>query len=264
MYRGMALETKLQLAGLLGGAALAPFTALGSYLRRSRLFHPCGICVRAVAQSVPDADGYHEAGARLAGPVLVRFSGAWWKSHQWPDVLGCALRFTADESFGLAPHASDQDLLLATIRNPLTTLLAAASTHVDDYMSNAYFGVSPFRVAPNGRVKLRLRALQRTPGAPTRDKRLLQALACGPLAMVLEARPDRFGARYRALARIELLEPIGLDQRALRFDPFATGRGFVPTGLVHALRAASYPASRHARDAAARRAMRRTPLSGLS
>ena len=57
MYRGMALETKLQLAGLLGGAALAPFTALGSYLRRSRLFHPCGICVRAVAQSVPDADG---------------------------------------------------------------------------------------------------------------------------------------------------------------------------------------------------------------
>lgn len=252
MYRGMALETKLQLAGLLGGAALAPFTALGSYLRRSRLFHPCGICVRAVAQSVPDADGYHEAGARLAGPVLVRFSGAWWKSHQWPDVLGCALRFTADESFGLAPRASDQDLLLATIRNPLTTLLAAASTHVDDYMSNAYYGVSPFRIASAERVKLRLSPLQPASAADTREKRLLRALEGGPLGMVLEARPDRLGARYRPVARIDLHEAIGLDQRALRFDPFATGRGLVPTGLVHALRAASYAASRRARDAASR------------
>jgi hypothetical protein len=246
----MVLESKLQLAGLVGGAALAPLTALGSYVRRSRLFHPCGICLRGEARPVEGADAFQDAGSRLAGRVLVRFSGAWWKSRQWPDVLGCALRFTGEGPLGGAPRASDQDLLLATIRNPLTTLLAPVSTNVDDYMSNAYFGVSPFQIAPKIRVKLRLSPLQTTPSADTRDKRILRALACGPLALMLEARPDRLGARYRPVARIEFVERVDLDERALRFDPFATGRGFVPTGLVHALRVASYAASRRARDAA--------------
>ena len=246
----MAFESKRQFVGLVGGAALAPVTALGSYLRGSRLFHPCGICLRGEAWPVESADGFGEAGTRLAGTVLARFSGAWWKSRQWPDVLGCALRFTGEGRLDPTPRATDQDLLLATIRHPLTTLLATFSTHVDDYMSNAYFGVSPFQIAPKGRVKLRLSPMQATPSGRTRNKRLLRALECGPFPLLLEARPDRLGSRYRPIVRIELVERVELDERALRFDPFATGRGFVPTGLVHALRVAAYAASRRARDAA--------------
>jgi hypothetical protein len=235
--------SKLNLPGLIAGGALAPFTALGSYARHSRVFHPSGMCLQGTARAVAGRGPLHEAGARLDGPVLVRFSGAWWKQREWPDVLGCALRF-----------GSDQDLLLATIRTPLTTLLAPLSTKVHDYLDNAYFGVSPFRVAGLGRVKLRLVAAARSaredPRGRTREQRLMHMLQRGPVRLTLEARAHRLGTHYHPIAEVVLVEPADIDQQRLRFDPFATGRGLVPVGFVHALRVAAYAASRRARDAA--------------
>jgi hypothetical protein len=248
----MRAPTHVQRPGLLAGLALAPFTAAGSYLRRSRLFHPRGLCLRGVARACDGDAASREAGERLAGAVLVRFSSAWWKWREWPDVLGCALRFTRDGS-DAAARAGDQDLLLATIRTPLTTLLAPLTTHVDDFMSNAYFGVSPFSVAPLGRVKLRLSPEEPSPGGSTREQRLTRALARAPLRLTLEARPHRLGSRYRPIARLELVERVQFEHDALRFDPFTAGRGFAPVGFVHALRVATYAASRHARDSAGAR-----------
>lgn len=236
--------------GLVGGAALAPLTALGSRLRHARLFHPRGIVLRGVAEPMHDATPELRAiGERLAGPVFARFSGAWWKEHQWPDVLGCALRFSESAELALAPGDGDQDLLLATIRNPLTTLLAPLGTHFRDYLSNFYFGVSPFFVAPIGRVKLRLAPERAAPSGESRARRIVSALACGPVVLQLQARADRLGARYRTLARIELHDAFTHDPRSLRFDPFAQGRGLEPVGVVHALRVASYAASQKARAA---------------
>jgi hypothetical protein len=236
--------------GLVAGAALAPLTALGSRLRHARLFHPRGIVLRGVAGPVGGATPELRAiGERLAGPVFARFSGALWKERQWPDVLGCALRFSESAELALAPSAGDQDLLLATIRNPLTTLLAPLGTHSRDYLSNLYFGVSPFFVAPLGRVKLRLAPVRAAPSGESRAGRIVSALACGPVGLLLQARADRLGSRYRTLARIELHEAFTQDPRTLRFDPFAQGRGLEPVGVVHALRAASYAASQKARAA---------------
>lgn len=238
------------LIGLAGGVALAPLAAAGSYLRSARVFHPSGIVLRGVAVAAEDAGAAERAVAeRLEGTVFARFSGAWWKTRQWPDVLGCALRFSARSELGLAPGPGDQDLLLATIRHPLTTLLAPLSTWVSDYLSNRYFGVSPFRVSPLGRVKLRLSPEQPAPAGATRVRRMHDALAHGPIALTLEARPDRVGAAYLPVARIELYACLGIDPRGLRFDPFAAGRGLEPVGVVHALRVASYAASRRARAA---------------
>jgi hypothetical protein len=246
--------TKQHVPGLLAGLALAPLTALGSYLRRSRLFHPRGLCLRGVVRPAAGDLAFREAGLRLAGPVFVRFSSAWWKWREWPDVLGCALRFTSDGTVDPAPRATDQDLLMATIRTPLTTMLAPLSTHVDDYMSNAYFGVAPFAVPTLGRVKLRLSPVEPAPPGITREQRLTRALDRAPLQLTLEARAHRLGSRYKPLAHVELGERVQLDQGELRFDPFACGRGFKPVGFVHGLRVASYAASRRARDAARRQA----------
>jgi hypothetical protein len=49
------------------------------------------------------------------------------------------------------------------------------------------------------------------------------------------------------VARIDLDQPVELDDRALRFDPFRSGAGIVPVGFVHAIRRAAYAASQHAR-----------------
>jgi hypothetical protein len=235
---------------LLAGAGLAPFTALGSALRHARLFHPRGVVLSGSAQPAPATSAAErEVGERLAGPVFARFSSAWWKAHEWPDVLGCALRFSTRSELALAPSGHDQDLLLATIRHPLTTMLAPISTCARDYLRNHYYGVSPFRAPPLGRVKLRLSPERPAPAGVGREQRLASALARGPIALVLEARDDKLAARYRPIVRIELSAVVEPDPTDLRFDPFASGRGLEPCGFVHGLRVASYAASRYARGA---------------
>jgi hypothetical protein len=236
-------------AGLAAGELLAPLTGVGSELRHARLFHPRGVTLLARAFPVSASGPYHAAGARLAGGVLVRFSSGWWKRHEWPDVLGCALRFTKANPPSARPDAGDQDLLLATIRHPLTTVLAPLTTNVKDYLANDYFGVSPFRVDPLGEVTLRLVPERRPSMGHTRDARLLFAMLNRTVRMVLEARPRHHGASYEAVAIVELLEPFGLKDEVLRFDPFQTDRGFEPVGFVHHLRVAAYKASQLARNA---------------
>jgi hypothetical protein len=239
--------------GLVAGVALAPATAIGSYVRRARVFHPRGTVLWGSVLPVAGNGSLHDAGARLAGAVLVRFSGAWWKTRQWPDVLGCALRFTHASAPSVTPLAGDQDLLLATVRVPITTLLAPLSTRVDDYLRNRYFGVSPFVFPPLGRIKLRLSPVHSAPHPGSRHERLLDALRAKPIELQLEARSAHVGSRYAPIARLVLTEHVSLDQETLSFDPFRSGRQLMPTGFVHGLRIASYAASRRARAAAGAR-----------
>jgi hypothetical protein len=185
-----------------------------------------------------------ELGERLSGCALVRFSGAWWKEHEWPDVLGCAVRFRKSALVTALPDADDQDLLLATIRSPWTTLLAPLSTRQHDFLDNDYFGVSPFDVTGGGRVKFRLRPAQIPAAGSTRVEKLRSALDRGPVLLTLGVRSHGLGASYVPCAEIALEEPIALEDDALRFDPFRSGRGVRPVGVVHNARAATYAASR--------------------
>lgn len=197
-------------------------------------------------------DEWGALGARFRGSVLIRFSGAWWKERQWLDVLGCALRFTHATTPSAEPLEGDQDLLLATVRVPGTTLLAPLTTHVDDYLRNAYFGVSPFTAPGVPKLKLRLRVATPIPeGAETRAESLALAIAVAtkPVRLLLEARRALPLASYVPIAEIELQERVDVDQAALSFDPYRTGRGLVPAGFVHAMRIPIYAASRGARHA---------------
>jgi hypothetical protein len=212
------------------------------------MFHPRGIVclaeVRPVTQSLPERG----LAGRLSGHALVRFSGALWKAREWPDVLGCALRFRRDARVTPEPGPDDQDLLLATIRNPWTTMLAPLTTHQHDYLANDYFGVSPFAVPAGGDIKFRLRCSSASAPGRSRGEKLERALCdAEPVRLTLDVRPNRFRAEYAPCVELTLLERVSIDEDALRFDPFRTGRGVRPKGLVHHARIAPYAASQRFR-----------------
>lgn len=234
--------------GVAVGAAIAPWIGIGSFVRRARFFHPRGTVLWGRVTPLEIDGAWRELAESLAGSVLVRFSGAWWKNRQWLDVLGCALRFTHSTLPVVEPGPLDQDLLMATVRIPATTLLAPLTTHVDDYLRNAYFGVSPFAFGELGHIKLRLMPCHpASEPTATRDAALEEALELGFTRLWLEARPARLGSKYRRIAEIELLERALIDQEKLSFDPYRAGRGLTPSGFVHALRIPVYAASRRGR-----------------
>ncbi len=227
------------------GWAAAPLFALVSQARRARTFHPRG---DAFLAEVTALQGGGVLGEVLAGPCLVRFSGALWKSR-WEhlDVLGCALRFRRRDDAETEPDVGDQDLLFATILRPWTMGLAPFTTDASDYLDNLYYAVSPFDVPGFGRAFLRLRPDPRH-GAPGRDRaeRLDATMARHGVVLTLEVR-RRWRRAWVPVATVTLRERANVNQEALAFSPFRDGRGLVPRGLVHALRRAVYPASQRAR-----------------
>ncbi|HEX2672824.1 MAG TPA: hypothetical protein VHM25_18195 [Polyangiaceae bacterium] len=241
-------------AGLWLGRLLAPVTASISHARHARMFHPVGRTFQAKIEVEPDlGKPWKELAARLSGPALARFSGALWRGNfeHW-DVLGVALRLRENDSISPQCLPSDQDLLFATIRSPLTMPFAPFTTNAHDYLDNQYWAVSPFQVGHARHVKFRL-----SPSAPDRqqqtrasrvhrDAALLEAVSKDSVSLRLEVR-HTFEPPSRSLATVRLTAVVDLDQEALRFSPFQTGRGIVPSGFVHALRRATYPASQGAR-----------------
>jgi len=231
--------------GWLAGAALAPLTGLTSALRHSRTFHPSGITCIAEACDVATNPLAREVAQRLAGPVLVRWSSAWWKRGEHPDVLGCALRFTRGP-IGVEPQPGDQDLLLATVQRPWTTAFAPLTTRQQDFLGNTYFGVSPFDVPPLGRIEWRLSTPGAAYGGLDRPRRLARAIEADAARVTLEwcpypgplVRPR--AAAFEPLLELSIARVVELDQRRLRFDPFRSGRGINPVGFVHAMRRAAY------------------------
>ena len=146
-----------------------------------------------------------------------------------------------------------QDLLLATIRFPLTTPFAPLATDVRSFLWNHYHAVSPFVSAPVGRVKLRMRSprIRNRSGLP-RMAHLAREVEAGRATWTMEARrlaTPFFRRRWEPVARLTLERRLTIDQAALRFSPFITGRGLCPVGFVHGLRAATYALSQAARPA---------------
>jgi hypothetical protein len=219
------------------GSVFAPFVTLLSKWRRARMFHPDGLVFTARVES------RGPLGERLAGPALVRLSGALWRrGHEALDVLGIAVRFGGTVETALAPPEDAQDLLFATTPSPLTLGLSPFTTRSHDFFANHFWAVSPFDVDGVGRVKFRLTPEIRGGTGETRDEKLRTAVAAGEARFLLETRPT-FRAGWQAQAEIVLEREADVRQGRLVFSPFRDGRGIVPRGLVHAIRKAAYPAS---------------------
>jgi hypothetical protein len=240
-----------EIAGAAAGVLLAPVAGAVAWARRARVFHPEGAVY--AAEVFPAGADLTGLGQRLAGPALVRMSTAVWRGgREWIDVLGCAIRFRRSGAATAEPEPGDQDLLLATVRNPWTTLLAPLTTEQHDFLRNDYYAVSPFSV--DGllqRVKLRAvamrdgsSALLPGPGL-SRGERLDLDVRDGRAVLELQAKAGR--GDYAPVARIALRERVAVDQERLRFSPFRDGRGIRPRGFVHALRLATYSASQQLR-----------------
>jgi hypothetical protein len=213
------------------------------------MFHPDGVVYGARVTACNDAHELAPLAQRLCGGAWLRFSSALWRGHEWPDVLGVAVRFLAD---GHAP-GSEQDLLLATIRFPWTMPLAPLATNFRSFLWNHYHAVSPFEVDGSGPLKLRLRSPRRhNASSSPRAEHLRREAADGRAVFELQVRHldvSLLARHWSSLVRIELVAPLEVDQMGLRFSPFHTGRGIKPIGFVHALRAGAYAASQEARPA---------------
>jgi hypothetical protein len=236
--------------GILAGAWLAPITAALSATRQARMFHPDGLVLRATVEPCAAQPDLAALAERLAGGALVRFSSALWRGrHEWPDVLGVAIRFGWSGAGSKA--GAEQDLLLATIRFPWTMPFAPLATNFRSYLWNHYHAVSPFEVAGVGRVKLRLRSPRLgNSSSRSRARHLLDAVDEHRAGFELQLRRlagPRWARHWEPVARLQLQAPLEVDQAALRFSPFRAGAGVEPVGFVHALRIAAYAASQEAR-----------------
>jgi hypothetical protein len=207
----------------------------------------------AVLEPHPDApEELRPLAARLAGPALVRFSGALWKHADcFPDVLGCAIRLRRDERDTAVPGDDDQDLLFSTVLRPWTVPISPLLTRVRDYLANDYYAVSPFEVGLTRPVYLRLQPARESKLAGgTRTTRLLHEVELGSASLFLDVGKGPFGPWSPCLS-VALERAAPIDGEALRFRPFRAGRGVHPHGFVHALRIGVYSFSQRARPAGA-------------
>jgi hypothetical protein len=238
------------------GRSWAPAVAAIARMRNARMFHPEGHTFSGRIER-GGFGPYAELGQRLEGHVLARYSQALWRNEsEHLDVLGVALRIRPRDGEVLDHRAKpgDQDLLFATIRSPLTMVLSPFTTDASDFVGNRYWAVSPFEAPPIGRVELRLSPVHppHPPwhlggrGRARRIDRLRQAVGSGRAVWLLEARRT-LTIGWFAVAELVLEREVKIDQAALRFDPFRTGAGVEPVGLVHAIRRATYAASQAAR-----------------
>ncbi len=231
------------------GTVLGPIVSAVSRFRRARTFHPRGIVFEG--RSEPIIGGaFANLGADLEGRILARYSGALWKTPgERFDVLGIALRFrTGDQPFDHRVFPGDRDLLLATIRSPLTMVVSPFTTNAHDFLANRFFAVAPFEVHGHDRVELRLVPIDPPQGDGTRADKLRAAVLTGRCIWHLEARKT-LTREWHAISRLVFEREVDLDQEALQFDAFRTGEGLEPVGLVHAIRKAVYAASQDARPA---------------
>lgn len=243
----MSEHAATERAGAVTGWTIAPIVAAVSAVRRARMFHPRGVVYEAIVRPSAVDGGWGALARRLEGKAIVRLSSAWWKSREWRDVLGCAIRFEAGEREG------DQDLLFATIKHPWTMPFAPLTTDHHDFLANHYYAVSPFCSEDAGLIDLRLRPERASDGFGSREERLARAVEDHTAVLVLEARRHRRALDLRhhephAIAVIELVQRAeDVDQERLRFDPFKSGRGIEPAGFVNALRIGAYRASQKVR-----------------
>jgi len=233
------------LGAVLAATVLAVPIFLYSLFRGARAFHPRGTVCRAEVVPLDDV-----VGPRLAGPAVVRLSGAFRDENATAaDILGMEIRMR--RSGGTDVRDGDQDLAVGTFESFAGARRDLEATDVADYLANQYASVTPWRVRDLGVVWLRtLPAAAPTPqNGANRVERLDAAIAEGRAIFTIEARsaPGPDGAVRARVAELRLLERLTDDGRSLRVSMFRIGRGLIPTGFRNGIRAVVYPVSQAAR-----------------
>jgi hypothetical protein len=209
-----------------------------SSLRNARVFHPDGVVLRGELQVVDDG----LAGTELFAPgrratAVVRLSRGIGLPERFPDVLGLAVK--VPDAYG---PGADQDLLLASTPPPAPLRRFLAPSPSFDALP--YSSLLPYRA---GDARVLLGAVVAAEGeAVVTMADAVNAAAERRLRIELVS-GGRLGS-YTPFATIEPYDVLPVAQgEHLAFDPWHTGGGLRPVGLLNRLRAAAYPGSRRGR-----------------
>jgi hypothetical protein len=205
-----------------GAGAAVVFGAL-SAARRRRVFHPRGAAYDATLVVHGGARGAELLDEPARRPCVVRLSRGIGVREPLPDVLGLALR--VPDAYGPGAH---QDLLMTTAgeRPVLRSVFGLARSAERGH----YSSVLPYRIG-DGHAYI---------GA-----RPVHAGATGP-RFALEVAPPL--GRWAEVGLVELGRPWDdAASDALRFNPFFTGGGIEPVGVLQTLRRRAYAGSQAAR-----------------
>lgn len=234
--------------GAVAGVALAPLAFVAALLMGRRVFHRSGVLCVAEVEPV------HPVASALAGPAVVRFSGAGREEGSTaPDVVGVALRFLRDDSaLALALEAArfdgDQDLDLASFSGllPHAVWRSMRTTDVSDYLANSYRSLSPCRVCETwtGELWAVPGSLEDPVSGDSRVARLKNAIATGAARLDLEVRT---GSQTIPIATIWLRRLAAERAPSLRTSVLRRGRGLVVGGVRSGLRIPVYAASQAGR-----------------
>ncbi len=226
----------LYLIGALLGLVIGLLFFLISLFRGARALHADGVICRAelIAKDAV-------VGPQLAGPALVRLSGALHKDGTPDqDILGLEIRMQREASRDV--REGDQDLLLASFESFGEIGKAKASTNVRDYLANNFSTVTRWLVPGIGPAVLRCRpAGPRTQSATSRNAQLDEDIAADRARMVLSV--DGTGD----VAELRIIERLPDDLRTLRTSMSRHGRGVRAVGLRNGIRVTVYPLSQLAR-----------------
>ena len=208
----------------IGGAAVGGVLAVVAAARRGKAVHPHGVVHRA-RLVVEGTRAAPQAAELLATPgehqALVRFSRSLGLPRPLPDLLGMSIRVV--DAYGPDLH---QDLLLVTsVDLPVLHHVFVPARGVDQ---RPYSSAIPYRA---GEETFLIGAVPRS--------REEFALAVAPVS-----------GRFATVARIHIGERLDDELDALRFNPFNTGGGMEPVGVLNGMRARAYPMSQAAWGAA--------------
>ncbi|MFP2928461.1 hypothetical protein ACLESO_25345 [Pyxidicoccus sp. 3LG] len=246
--------------GLAAGALVTPLMFPLFLLRGARLYHTTGVlhAAHAVPPSGVLPGPAADLAARLAGPVLVRFSGGLFAKDECRDSLGLGLRFYCQPLPTAAYSKGDQDVTLITTRTfyPPKLLEAMKQTDGRDYLANTYHGVWPYQVAGFGKASLRITASGGGAAGKDRSERLENAAHQGVARLLLEVAPAGSDI-YLPVAELRLGARLSPElAEAFRLRPGSAGRGLRPAGFWQGVRVVPYLASQYARKLAQSRKAR--------
>ncbi len=220
------------------GRALGAGFGLASRLRGGKIFHPDGVAHEGVLR-LPGGDPAPEGATLLREPgqysALVRFSRSVGLPRPITDLLGISLRLP--DVHGPGAH---QDILAVTsIDAPLAHHVFVPAT---DYQQRVYSSSLPYRSGDDTYL-LGFRPVATSPRPAGRDEheRLARAAATGKLRFELCVAP--LSGTFRAVGELWIGERLPPEADATRFNPWNTGGGLEPAGVLNRLRDYAYPMS---------------------
>jgi hypothetical protein len=220
--------------GLPVGAAFAAAAAV----RRGKAVHPHGVTY-AARLTVTGATAAPRGAQLLRTPAehdaIVRFSRSLGLPRPLPDLLGVSVRVL--DAYGSGRH---QDLLAVTsvglpglhqVFVPATDVQQRPYTTALPYRAGSerfVIGVVPHPMSPR-------------PGGDDEFERLARAAATGRLRYNLAVTP--LLGRFRPVGTLSIGARLPDELDALRFDPWNSGGGLEPVGLLNRLRDYAYTMS---------------------